>query len=296
MEVSKRACHTVGVACRSDAAVKLVDLRTMAGTHSLVGHDQGVLCLQWSPASEFVLASAGADCCVRLWDVRKAGGLACLSVLNHRFVEDSTLSRPGLPHYAHLRQQQELRARSPLSSLPTKVPVAISGGVRHAQTTASDRPVLNLSFDPSGGFLVTHDGSLAVWDLRDGQGGFQIPRSFVNAHGSVQLLNKASAGRRREGSALTRDKPPLSVTDDGDGWTIWTATDASIVSYSMHGESKPRQQLDGHISTVQALAAASNELVVSSGRDGLILLWGYAGGSAMRPKNGRSVKNDIDSW
>jgi hypothetical protein len=95
---------------------------------------------------------------------------------------------------------------------------------------------------------------------------------------------------------MMRAKAPLTVTEDGDGWSIWTASDASIISYSIHGESRPRQQLDGHISTVQALAAASNELLVSAGRDGLILLWGYTGDPTMSPSSERRVRNDMDSW
>ena len=39
-------------------------------THVLSGHSAGVVCVEWSPSEEFVLASASWDGKIKLWDVR----------------------------------------------------------------------------------------------------------------------------------------------------------------------------------------------------------------------------------
>ncbi|MCJ1308869.1 hypothetical protein MMC25_002524 [Agyrium rufum] len=82
--VSPIASHLL-VACATQApAVRLVDLRSGAATHSLAGHTGGaVLSVDWSPRHEHVLASAGSDGAVRLWDVRRsAGSLGVLDLDN----------------------------------------------------------------------------------------------------------------------------------------------------------------------------------------------------------------------
>lgn len=62
--------------------VRLLDLRSNAITHSLLGNDGGVRDVVWSPRDGHVLATAGADCTARLFDVRRAGSAAGLCVLD----------------------------------------------------------------------------------------------------------------------------------------------------------------------------------------------------------------------
>jgi WD40 repeat protein len=287
MEVSKRSWHSVAVASRMDAAIKLVDIRTGASSHSLVGHERRILCLQWSPSSDFVLASGGIDRSIRIWDVRKSGHRSCLAVLNQHFVPDGTLTKPALPHYGHLRQAAHNH----------KSASGLAGTAARSHATASDRPVGNLAFDPSGNYLATHDGSLAVWDLRDGQGGFQIPRRFVTPQGSVMISHH---GRREGGGAVAVAaappiRPPLRSTDDGAGWSIWTSVGSALAAFSVSGGSMPHQLMKGHISNIQALAASRDHLV-SSGDDGLILLWGHVRDRNQRDGRTRPRIDDTDNW
>jgi len=55
-------------------AIRLVDLRSGAATHSLAGHSGAVLSLAWSPRDEHMLASGGIDGTVRFWDIRRSVG------------------------------------------------------------------------------------------------------------------------------------------------------------------------------------------------------------------------------
>lgn len=69
------------VACATQhPIIRLTDLRTGSSTQSLAGHRGAVLNVCWHPRIGHVLASAGVDGTVRLWDVRKSAG--SLGVLN----------------------------------------------------------------------------------------------------------------------------------------------------------------------------------------------------------------------
>lgn len=53
-------------------ALRLLDLRSGLGTHSLPGHNGGVYSIAWSPKYDFLLASGAADGRVVLFDIRRA--------------------------------------------------------------------------------------------------------------------------------------------------------------------------------------------------------------------------------
>lgn len=104
------AAHCLVAVGSSSEDVALVDLRACSAAHRLQGHrpcssyssshssssssstgggdeSGGVLSVDWSPRSEWVLASGGADGGVRLWDVRKSGAAACLACLDQYNVQ-----------------------------------------------------------------------------------------------------------------------------------------------------------------------------------------------------------------
>lgn len=79
--ISPIARHLLVACATQHPAVRLVDLRSGANTHSLAGHGGGaVLSVAWSPKHEFILASGGTDGSVRFWDVRR--GAASLGALD----------------------------------------------------------------------------------------------------------------------------------------------------------------------------------------------------------------------
>ena len=53
-------------------ALRLLDLRSGLGTHSLPGHNGGVYSIAWSPKYDYLLASGAADGRVVLFDIRRA--------------------------------------------------------------------------------------------------------------------------------------------------------------------------------------------------------------------------------
>ncbi|KAL0257879.1 hypothetical protein SLS55_007046 [Diplodia seriata] len=78
--MSPIASHLLVACATQQPTVRLVDLRSGAATHSLAGHGGAVLSTAWSPTTEHVVASGGADGTVRFWDIRRSAG--CLGLLD----------------------------------------------------------------------------------------------------------------------------------------------------------------------------------------------------------------------
>lgn len=132
--------HHLLVACATQhSAVRLVDLRSGASTHSLAGHQRSVLSVAWSPHEEFVLASGSSDGTVRLWDIRRSAN--SLGVLD---MDDAVgiLGEDGLGKNARKRDRGKAHTD------------AVNGVV----------------WTDDGKFLVTagHDERVRVWDMSTG--------------------------------------------------------------------------------------------------------------------------------
>lgn len=128
------------VACASQhPAVRLVDLRSGASTHSLAGHSGSVLTVAWHPKEEHVLASGATDGVVRLWDVRRSN--SSLGVLD---MEDSI----GVAGY----DGQGTGAR------------------RRERGKAHNGAVNGITWTEDGRYLVSngHDERMRVWNITTG--------------------------------------------------------------------------------------------------------------------------------
>ncbi|KAL1304677.1 hypothetical protein AAFC00_003633 [Neodothiora populina] len=131
--VSPIASHLLVACATQHPAVRLVDLRSGASTHSLAGHSGAVLTTAWHPKREHVLASGGSDGLIRLWDVRRSA--SSLGVLD---MDDSS----GLLADANTLQRPRERGK------------AHAGAVN------------GLTWDAEGTYLVScgHDEKIRIWD------------------------------------------------------------------------------------------------------------------------------------
>lgn len=137
--LSPMADHLLVACATQHAAVRLVDLRSGANTHSLAGHQRAVLSVAWSPHEEYILASGSSDGTARLWDIRRSSN--SLGVLD---LNDSVgiLGEDGLGMNARDRHH----------------------GKAHTDT------VNGVVWSDDGKYLVTagHDERVRVWDMSTG--------------------------------------------------------------------------------------------------------------------------------
>ena len=84
--VSGPTPELIALSCNTTHHVHLLDMASGAFTHTLIGHEDRINDICWSPVSPYVLVSASEDCTVKMWDVRKGGHKACLQTfdLNRR--------------------------------------------------------------------------------------------------------------------------------------------------------------------------------------------------------------------
>lgn len=138
--ISPIASHLL-VACGiQHPAIRLADLKTGATTHALVGHTAGaVLAVAWSPRTDHILASAGSDGTVRLWDIRRSS--SCLGV----FDMDDALGIAGYDGLGTVVRRRD-RGRAHLG------------------------PANALAWTHDGRHLVSagHDERIRVWDATKG--------------------------------------------------------------------------------------------------------------------------------
>jgi DNA excision repair protein ERCC-8 len=280
-----------------DVAVKLVDVRSGSHSHQLLGHDDGITCVQWSPTMPVVLASGSRDGSIRLWDIRKSGSKACITTLNREAKPPS--SSGGLVHsykgdYSHLRSSCSITTKAEAAaqrkSQHRKQPTNVvrnapnnnyaPNNYKHIQSKgfrSHNGHVSALSFLPGGQSMASvggADGELLLWDLRHG---CLAPSKFV-APGGLQ----AATPKRR--------KTALCI----DGSTIWVGHKEHVLGFSIDGGS-PRQELRGHLRGVTSMERMDpgNNLMTGS-QDGMILCWGKPKMSAVTTPPVRT--EDHDSW
>mmetsp|Transcript_4159 Transcript_4159/g.11925 ORF Transcript_4159/g.11925 Transcript_4159/m.11925 type:complete len:496 (+) Transcript_4159:2550-4037(+) len=297
-----------------ESEIKLVDIRSGASSHQLVGHSGGISALKWSSNNPHIVASGSRDSTVRLWDIRKSGSRACVTVLDReRVVMPGCMNSSWLPpsssrstrvgyasDYSHLRREPTASRRSTSVDGSSKrrrreAPGTAPNNYDHVQhqVARSHRSghVSGLSFFSSGHYLCSVsglDGELLVWDLRSG---CMLPSKFV-------VPGNLSAGSPRQ-----RRTPILA---EGSGYTdscnqsstIWIGRKGVVHGFPTEGGT-PKQTLKGHLTNVTSMEAMEpGGKLLSGSSDGMILAWGQprdalAGGGAAKDT---VAPDDTDDW
>ncbi|PNS19026.1 DNA excision repair protein ERCC-8 [Sphaceloma murrayae] len=171
--LSPVAPHLLVACATQHPAVRLVDLKSGASTHSLAGHGGAVMSVDWHPKSEHILVSGASDGSVRVWDIRRSA--SSLGVLN---MDDST----GIIGFSSMGVDYRKRERGRAHN-------ALVNGVLWSET---------------GDFIVSngHDETVRVWDASTGANTLvNFGPSLKNAHSSTllpQITPSALTGKGRE--------------------------------------------------------------------------------------------------
>ena len=227
-----------------------------------------------------IVASGSRDGSIRLWDIRKSGSRACITVLNQESTRKERMQQGGgyKADYSHLRVKEKKTKKRKLMHHEND---NNRGGPNNYQNDTMIRShsvghVSAISFFPCGQFLTSIGGvrgDLLLWDLKKSNS--LVPSKFI----SSQRGNACTT--RQRGNAL-------KIVDR----TIWVGNQFHVQGYCMSG-GLPTQLLKGHLSTVTSIEQMEpSKTLITGSSDGMILCWGKP--KAIVPRIHRN--EDADNW
>ncbi|GAB4839304.1 WD repeat-containing protein ATCSA-1 [Ancistrocladus abbreviatus] len=185
--------HMLLAAGSEDVQVRLCDIASGAFAHTLSGHRDGVMTVEWSKSSEWVLITGGCDGAIRFWDIRRAGCFLVLdqskSQLGRRapLLERSTANKASTSKAAghslsetSWRQQKKAlgngRKQSAASRLTTQAKASGRQRLHPGMLSSQDRAtahygaVTGLKVTEDGLYLLSagSDSRLRLWDIESG--------------------------------------------------------------------------------------------------------------------------------
>jgi WD domain, G-beta repeat len=254
---------------RREDHVKLLDLNSGAFTHTLHGHSEPVVDAQWSPTNPFLLATASLDRTARMFDVRRAGGAACLCIYDLcKTLAKARQQVPGLrlvPATTNCDERPLKRPRRPLLGLGMAWERADDSSAVAVRKRLARRAMLHgvggtisshrgglfrVRFSPDGVHIVTgaSDARIRVWDAFTGH---SLLESFESCSSATARLFEISS----DSSSL------VSTVREG-------------ISTHVLAKGKLVSCLRGHFGTITALAVHPlREEVYSASREGEIFCW-----------------------
>ncbi|KAK4559845.1 hypothetical protein RGQ29_008862 [Quercus rubra] len=192
--------HMLIAAGTEDVQVRLCDIASGAFSHTLSGHRDGVMTVEWSTSSEWVLVTGGCDGAIRFWDIRRAG---CFLVLDQ---SHSQLGRrPTIPEHSATNKaltSKSLSSGQNLNAKPRAQQRKLANGNGTKQSPVGRMPAkgsLRQRLHP--GMLSSLDRATAhygaVTGLKATEDGMYllsaVTRSYVTKD-SMHLLDPEAAG------------------------------------------------------------------------------------------------------
>ncbi|KAM7514417.1 hypothetical protein LguiA_004000 [Lonicera macranthoides] len=188
--------HMLIAAGTEDVQVRLCDIASGAFSHTLSGHRDGVMAVEWSTSSEWVLVTGGCDGAIRFWDIRRAG---CFRVLNQShsqlgrrppLLERSAMNKGATSRSFSAGQSSSVKSRSAQKkaaigngskqSANPRILGQVKGSSRQRihpgllssqdRATAHYGAVIGLKVTDDGMYLLSagSDSRLRLWDIESG--------------------------------------------------------------------------------------------------------------------------------
>ncbi|GAB2228383.1 hypothetical protein Droror1_Dr00010219 [Drosera rotundifolia] len=176
-----------------DVQVRLCDIASGAFAHTLSGHRDGIMAVEWSKSSEWVLITGGCDGAIRFWDIRRAGCFLLLDqsksqlgrrtpLLSHVTLSKASTSKAnnnGLSAMSSGQQRKVLRngkKQSSTGKMPMHAPGSVKQRLHPGMLSSQDRAtahygaVTALKATDDGTYLFSagSDSRLRLWDMDSG--------------------------------------------------------------------------------------------------------------------------------
>ncbi|KAJ1696022.1 hypothetical protein LUZ63_012720 [Rhynchospora breviuscula] len=176
--------HTLIATATADVQVRLCDLASGAFSHTLSGHRDGVMSVEWSSSTEFVLITGGCDGAIRFWDIRRPGTFLLLDQsLSQLGTRPPLLPSPSNNESTSLPTSSKSSSSTPIlpaqkrtshKKIQLKPPTQWSHpGMASSQNraTAHYGAVNGLRATADGFYLLSSgsDSRLRLWDIESGR-------------------------------------------------------------------------------------------------------------------------------
>ncbi|DAZ98749.1 TPA: hypothetical protein N0F65_003805 [Lagenidium giganteum] len=267
------ATHSLIAATTAKGEVRLCDMATEGSLHSLLGHQDEVWTLAWSPENEFHLSTGSRNGEIRMWDIRRSGSTACLLCLNHsgkavvpgRAAIDTnpTLlkvsTKLGGPSTKRRRlDRDEAKAKTKVKRNDPHLAASVSSVVAH------HAPVNALAYTPDGRFLLSSglDHRMRLWHGKTGEHLFvHYDETKNHVHGRAMQMAVVQEGRSARDSSIVFHP---------------NGKDGQLASYPVFGSDtgKPLTHFTAHYQQISSCVyRKSHRELYTGGEDGLIMRW-----------------------
>ncbi|CAA7397069.1 unnamed protein product [Spirodela intermedia] len=292
--------HMLIAAGTEDVQVRLCDIASGAFTHTLSGHRDGIMTVEWSSSSDWILMTGGCDGAVRFWDIRRAGCFLVLDQSRSQFGSRSPLAESSskkqsvpqrgasstisiaperkVPHYSNTRKLSTSQRGKLIKGFDTQ---RLHPGMSSSRnrSTAHYGAVTGLRATKDGMYLLStgSDSRLRLWDIESGC------NTLVNFE-ATHLHTR-----------------PLGLAVGEDSSLVFVPCMATVKAFDMWSGATSRT-FRGHFESVNCcFFSAHNQELYSGSNDRQILVWSPPNKAAVeldQEVNGgqRGPDSDQDRW
>ncbi|XP_010460544.1 PREDICTED: DNA excision repair protein ERCC-8-like [Camelina sativa] len=289
--------HTLIAAGTEDVQVRLCDIASGAFSHTLSGHRDGVMSVEWSTSSEWILYTGGCDGAIRFWDIRRAG---CFRVLDQSQtqlgVRPPVLKPPEVSSKSSSAAKSSFGGQNRLKTLQNK-----QTGSQSIKGSSSAKASVEKSRQKK-----LHPGMLSTLDRATAHYG--VVTGLKATNNGMYLLSAGSDSRIRlwdiesgcntllnfeTGRIQTNKAIQLDTSDDPA--LVFVPCMKTVKGFGMWS-GRTTLMLRGHYESVNTCCFNSNDQeLYTSGADRQILVWSPEG-SMEDEMVQDEVAEDKDNW